>query len=239
MDAPPPAYAAVSEAKGGAGAGAAAPASGFPQHEQIKLWDSVKERRMYGELADLYAVIKTTEALERAFIRDLVDKQKYTEMCQKLIGQFKGAEMGLSRDQSVKTVEEFMEQYRMDAPRAVDRLVRGGVPATVVHAGTDDRGSELHVAETVQDFITCMDGLKLNYRAVDSIQPLFSDLANSINKNQGLPAQFEPAEIIKKWLVTLNAMRAVDEIDEDQARQMSHDLDKAYGGFHKFLAHQK
>ena len=28
----------------------------------------------------------------------------------------------------------------------------------------------------------------------------FSDLANSINKNQGVPADFEPMEIVKKWL---------------------------------------
>lgn len=39
--------------------------------------------------ADLYAIIKTTEKLERAFVRDAIDAGQYEEACGKLIGQFK------------------------------------------------------------------------------------------------------------------------------------------------------
>lgn len=39
--------------------------------------------------ADLYAIIKTTEKLERAFVRDAVSAEAYEEACSRLIGQFK------------------------------------------------------------------------------------------------------------------------------------------------------
>lgn len=40
-------------------------------------------------LPDLYAIIKTTEKLERAFVRDAISAEAYEEACSKLIGQFK------------------------------------------------------------------------------------------------------------------------------------------------------
>lgn len=64
----------------------------------------------------------------------------------------------------------------MDCPRAVERLLRLGVPATVLNPIQDDRGEALKVAEAVQNFITAMDGVKLGQRAVDEIQPLISDI---------------------------------------------------------------
>ena len=39
-----------------------------------------------------------------------------------------------------------------------------------------------------------------------------------------------------RWLVQLNAMRASAEIDDEQARQLSFDLDCAYSEFHRDLA---
>ena len=39
--------------------------------------------------ADLYAIIKTTEKLERAFVRDAIGAEEYEEACGRLIGQFK------------------------------------------------------------------------------------------------------------------------------------------------------
>jgi hypothetical protein len=39
--------------------------------------------------ADLYAIIKTTEKLERAFVRDAINAEQYEEACGRLIGQFK------------------------------------------------------------------------------------------------------------------------------------------------------
>ena len=40
-------------------------------------------------LTDLYALLKTTEKLERAFVRDAIAPKDYTPACERLIGQFK------------------------------------------------------------------------------------------------------------------------------------------------------
>ncbi|KAJ3314505.1 Vacuolar protein-sorting-associated protein 28 [Boothiomyces sp. JEL0838] len=45
-----------------------------------------------------------------------------------------------------------------------------GVPATVEH-GTESKINAKTIAETVQFFITLMDGLKLNIIAVDEVHP--------------------------------------------------------------------
>ena len=39
--------------------------------------------------ADLFAIFKTTEKLERAYVRDAVTSKEYEPACQKLIGQYK------------------------------------------------------------------------------------------------------------------------------------------------------
>ena len=40
----------------------------------------------------------------------------------------------------------------------------------------DDRGEAIKVAETVQYFITAMDGVRLEQRAVDELTPMLSDI---------------------------------------------------------------
>ena len=40
---------------------------------------------------------------------------------------------------------------------------------------------------------------------------------------------------LERWLVALNGMRAAEEIDDAQARQLAFDLDAAYAEFHRGL----
>jgi ESCRT-I complex subunit VPS28 len=80
-----------------------------------------------------------------------------------------------------------------------------------------------------------MDAIKLDQRAVDEIQPLLQDLMEALTRVPALPATFEGTGKMKAWLVTLNKMRAVDEISDEQARQLIYELDTAYAEFHRFL----
>lgn len=52
---------------------------------------------------------------------------------------------------------------------------------------------------------------------------------------EGLPSDYEGIAKSREWLVTLNSMRAADELSEDQARQLLHDLDTSYSGFFRYL----
>lgn len=100
-----------------------------PAMSEIALHATSKERRQFEDLADLYAIIKATEHLEKAYARDAVDADEYTKACMKLLSQFKSTESALTG----VDVEAFIKTYSLEAPRAVDRLIRAGVPATTLH----------------------------------------------------------------------------------------------------------
>eukprot|EP01102_Stenamoeba_stenopodia_P011481 TRINITY_DN3534_c0_g1_i3.p1 TRINITY_DN3534_c0_g1~~TRINITY_DN3534_c0_g1_i3.p1 ORF type:complete len:215 (-),score=52.12 TRINITY_DN3534_c0_g1_i3:128-772(-) len=203
-------------------------------NEPIKLWNNVKERETYDNLAELYSIIKTTEYLEKAFIRDAISPTEYTDACWKLINQYKTAAGYLQTD-----IHKFIQDYRLDCKAAVERLIVVGVPATIIHptpAPAPVVGQK--IAECVQYFITAMDSLRLKMVAVDQIQPLLVELLDGLNKVVSLGPDFEGKTKVKNWLVILNRMKASDELDEDQIRQLLFDLESSYNAFHKALSQQ-
>ena len=121
----------------------------------------------------------------------------------------------------------------MDCPRATERLLVQGVPEPM--KGSDETSHAITVAETVQHFITTMDAVKLEQRAVDDLQPLLSDLFDVLTRLPEIPNDFEPNRKVQKWLQKLNSMRAVDEISEEDSRQLYLDLDSAYTEFTRYL----
>jgi ESCRT-I complex subunit VPS28 len=198
------------------------------------LYENSREREMYDEQANLYAIIIATEHLERAYARDAVEPKEYTAQCKKLISQFKLAERALLRNCTHMTTEQFMTMYHMNCPRAEERLLKMGIPEPM-KGGVDEISHAVTVAETVQHFITTMDAVKLDQRAVDELQPLLSDLNDVFIRIPDLPNNFEPTSKVSKWLQKLNTMRAVDEISDEDSRQLYHDLDSAYTEFTRYL----
>mmetsp|Transcript_9913 Transcript_9913/g.28148 ORF Transcript_9913/g.28148 Transcript_9913/m.28148 type:complete len:219 (-) Transcript_9913:108-764(-) len=200
-----------------------------------KLWSDVRQRRKFEDLADFYAILKATEQLERAYISSAITQSEYTQECNKLIGQFKTSEKALQSAGAITSTKDFIYEYQLDVPRAVERLVESGVPATTIYHTTAEAGGGAAIAETTQTIITAMDALKLEQRAVDDIHPLISDVMGSITKVPDLPKDFTGLAKTQEWLVTLNQMRAADEIDEDQARQLIFDLELVYTSFVDWL----
>lgn len=216
------------------------PPSFRPKSDEIKLFESSQERGRLEDLSDLYSIIKATELLEAAYSRDAISSTEYSEACQRIIAQFKATESALIHQKAIESTDKFMLEFQIDCPRAHERLVVVGVPATVVHAvGSDNRAGTVIVAETVQAFITNMDALRLGQRAVDEIQPLISDLTSSLVRVTNLPADFEGVVKMRTWLQKLNEMRAHDEIDDQESRQLLFDLENSYAGFLKHLQEGK
>lgn len=116
-----------------------------------------------------------------------------------------------------------------------------GVPASIEHnaGGGEEKGKELHVFHVVQHFITTMDSLKLEMKAVDQLHPHMTDLADSINKVKNLPPENPAKKNVFDWLLRLGKMRAHEELSLEDVRQMSFDLDAAYNAFHKFVKGEK
>lgn len=201
------------------------------EETEIPLYETSREREIYDEKANLFAIIMATEHLERAFARDAISQKEYVVQCKKLISQFRLAERVLPNGM---TADTFMALYQMDCPRAAERLLKMGVPEPV-KGSAEDASHAVTVAETVQIFITTMDAVKLEQRAVDELQPLLSDLMDALSRLPETPNEFEPNRKVRKWLQKLNALRAVDEINEEDSRQLYHDLDSAYAEFTRYL----
>ncbi|MCL7031234.1 hypothetical protein MKW94_000841 [Papaver nudicaule] len=198
----------------------------------VKLWNDKREREMYDNFADLYAIIKATEKLEKAYVRDQITSSVYEPECLKLIAQFKTLTSSLVG--ALPSIERFTEIYKMDCPAALNRLVSSGIPATYEHrasAAASTTGSAAIVAECVQHFITAMDTLKLNMVAVDQLHPILYDLSGSLNKLGILPPDFEGKVKMKEWISKLANMGASDELTEQQSRQLHFDLESSYNLF--------
>eukprot|EP00894_Picocystis_sp_ML_P002220 jgi/Pico_ML_1/52737/g3401.t1 len=181
----------------------------------VVLHQDKREKAMYEDFADLFAIIKTTEKLERAYVRDAVSANEYEPACQKLLAQFKTLSASLKN--TVPDVERFIQTYNLDCPLATRRLIHVGMPATLElgRAGVpESRNSAVSVAETVQYFITAMDSLKLNMVAVDQVFPILSDLLQSMHRVAELKPDFAGKIKMKEWITKLHAMPASQELQE-------------------------
>ncbi|KAH7545925.1 hypothetical protein FEM48_Zijuj01G0145900 [Ziziphus jujuba var. spinosa] len=199
---------------------------------EVKLWNDKREREMYDNFAELYAIIKATEKLEKAYIRDIISSSEYEAECLKLIAHFKTLASTLK--DTIPSIERFADTYKMDCPAALNRLITSGVPATVEHraaAAASANTSAAAVAECTQHFITAMDTLKLNMVAVDQVHPALSALAASLNKVTFLPPDFLGKVKLREWIGKLLKMGAADELSALEARQLVYDLEASYDLF--------
>ncbi len=203
--------------------------------QEVKLYRNAKEREIIESMGEIYAIFVAVENLEKAYIRDAITATEYTEACTKLIAQFKA---GLNLLGTSIDIQQFIKDYKIRCPAAERRLLVIGVPATVEHSATSATAgnSAKHVAEAVQHFITLMDSVKLNMIAVDQIHPLLSDLMQALNKIPSLPPDFEGKTKTRDWLIALNRMKASDELEESQVRQLLFDLEQSHSAFHRSLS---
>ena len=200
--------------------------------EEVKLYESAREREEFDNRANVFALIQTIQALEKAYIKDAVSPQDYTTQCNLLLVQFNAA-FKLIKGDSFPDVEAFSKRYLLHSPAAIERI-KEGRPITV----KDDRGNvSKSIAEIVSLFITVMDRLRLEIRAMDELHPDVKELHETMSRMSSLPPTFEGRLKVKKWLDSLNAMQASDELSEDQTRQMLFDLESAYNDFNRFLSH--
>ncbi|GMM34339.1 ESCRT-I subunit protein [Saccharomycopsis crataegensis] len=158
----------------------------------------------------------------------------------------------------------FKKNYGLSCPLASERI-SAGVPATMVSSITKESSSSdkkntgvssRAVAEATGSFITLMDALKLNYKAKDQLYPLLSDLVTSVNAvlsdgdedssesetdsddeepTSSKKLDFEGRSKLVGWLVKLNNMKADEELNAEDTRQLLFDLETAYKNFYTCL----
>lgn len=205
-----------------------------PPMEEIQLWDSREERNKITEFADLFAIMRATEALEIAYCRGVISHSDYQRECSALIRQFQMNEKALRDKRWIADIESFIRSYDIQCSRAYQRLVKEQIPVMVER---DDRGSAAAVLEATQAFINAKDALQLNQRAVDVLQPFVMDIMTALRRmtSYGLPVDFIGIVKIQQWLLRFNQMKAHDDLEEDDSRQLTHDLETSYSAFRDHL----
>jgi len=127
----------------------------------------------------------------------------------------------------------------MEVPRATERI-RIGLPSTVTapsHNMASTSNNNVNgtlILEATQEFITFLDALKLGFLAKDQLHPLLSEVI--VNVNKVTDKDFQGRGKIIQWLITLNQMKATEELTDDQARELDLDMNAAYQGFKSTLA---
>ncbi|XP_011637410.1 uncharacterized protein LOC105427405 isoform X2 [Pogonomyrmex barbatus] len=199
-------------------------------YEEVKLYKNAREREKHDNQADLYAVVNTLQHLEKAYIRDCVTPKEYTAACSKLLVQYRAAFKQVQSDQ-FPTIDSFTRAFRLDCPAALERI-KEDRPITI----KDDKGNTSKcIADIVSLFITLMDKLRLEIKAMDQLHPDLRDLMDTMNRLSILPSDFDGKEKVAEWLQTLDNMSASDELSDTQVRQLIFDLETSYNAFNKIL----
>ncbi|KFY07335.1 hypothetical protein V492_07234 [Pseudogymnoascus sp. VKM F-4246] len=205
--------------------------------EEIKLATTRAERDLQDSLAEVFSIIITLDELEKAYLKDAIPEADYTEICDRLLKQYKAILTDETVAKEFVDLETFKYEWDMEVPRATERI-RIGLPSTVTaptHAATSGNtgANGSLILEATQDFITFLDALKLGLLAKDQLHPLLSDVIQSVNKVTD--RDFEGRGKIVQWLISLNQMKATEELSEDHARELELDMNSAYQGFKSTL----
>ncbi|MCJ1224913.1 Vacuolar protein-sorting-associated protein 28 [Toensbergia leucococca] len=215
--------------------------------EEVKLWTTAAERDLWDSIAEIYSIIITLDGLEKAYIKDCLPESEYTEICSRLLKQYKSSLSDETVAKEFVDLETFKREWGIECPRATERL-RVGFPATVIdptnhpHHSTPATSSSHHpppatpttasmpqILLATENFITFLDALKLNLLSKDQLHPLLSDVIQSVNTVTD--RDFEGRGKIISWLIRLNGMRATEELGEEEARELMFEMEGAYAGF--------
>jgi ESCRT-I complex subunit VPS28 len=200
----------------------------------VPLFSDGQERAHLEAQANVFSIVCTLDLLERAYVGDSIEAALYTEKCKSLLATLRTAQAMTS----ITDLPLFCSRYRLDCPAALHRI-KAGVPATIEHGGLGSdakaTSSESFVALATEAYITSMDALKMNMVAVDQLFPILNDLMDRLNRVPQLGPDFVGKAKTRGWLEKLAAMRASDELTQEEARQLLYELETTYIAFQSTL----
>ncbi|KAI9716847.1 MAG: Vacuolar protein-sorting-associated protein 28 [Chrysothrix sp. TS-e1954] len=205
--------------------------------EELKLFTSSTDRDLYESLAEIYSILVTLDALEKAYLKDSITDADYGETCSRLLKQYKSNLANETVANAFGDLETFKREWDLECPRATERI-RVGLPATVEQpshkpAAQAGAAAATSIIAASECFITVLDAIKIGMISKDQLHPLLAETIQAVNKVTD--KEFENREKIVHWLITLNQMRAAQELGQEQARELEFDMTRAYNGFKSTL----
>lgn len=62
-------------------------------------------------MADVFSIITTLQALEKAYIKDVIEPSEYTKHCEKLLAKFRAAFRQIENE--FPRIEDFVHKYKV------------------------------------------------------------------------------------------------------------------------------
>ncbi|WBW73872.1 ESCRT I complex subunit Vps28 [Schizosaccharomyces osmophilus] len=85
------------------------------------------------------------------------------------------------------------------------------------------------IAELVQNFITTLDAIRLNFVAKDQLHPLLSELVICMDDlTELLNKQVSGRSKLVQWLIFINHMESTDQLNEEQKEELLQNLEETY-----------
>lgn len=82
-------------------------------NQEVKLASNSTEMDLYESLAEIYSIIITLDALEKAYLKDSIPEREYTDTCNRLLKQYKSnlADDNVSR--AFRDLESFKAEWNV------------------------------------------------------------------------------------------------------------------------------
>lgn len=182
------------------------------------------ERQDVEYLADLYACVVAIEQIEKAQLREYITPEQYNSAVDRLLKKYNNTVRNISSSKNANftSSEHFLQEYCSKYHAAINTIKMGPVRVS----SDSKRFFAQHVMISTQLFITLTDTLQLGQSYVDKLNPLLTDLINSLKKlNLGDKDFFQR---LVEWQDQLNALNAADILSPESSRQFEYDLDRGY-----------
>ena len=87
------------------------------------------------------------------------------------------------------------------------------------------------VFDITTKFITALDMIEMDARAVDDLLPAITQIVQALQNYPNLPADYKGLQTTTTWQTKLSALKAFDQISEEEARQLKFELQGAMQHF--------
>ena len=81
---------------------------GAEQVQEVKLAETAAERDLIDSLAEIYSIIITLDGLEKHYTKDSISEDEYTDICNRLLKQYKS----ILKDETVEREFGDLEKFK-------------------------------------------------------------------------------------------------------------------------------
>lgn len=202
---------------------AEAASTAFDESEGVKLTENNAERKRLTALEDLFSIIQVTEHLETAFVGDLMKPAEYEAQCSKLIGHFENTVSMLTSSGMLSSVDDFMRDYAVEAPRARKRLLVDKVPATTLHKTGNAGGAAMAIAQVSINVVTFNDSIFTD-QPVENLLPTLANLIRWLQQSPHVRSDWPHLLKAQAWQQKLATMAPPDILNARDKAQAQMDF---------------